>query len=502
MLRRFAPLALAAGLLLVAACDSSDPNFTTPPPATPDPFDPLTADFDTVDVDYAFVQPLLEARGVFPALQAADGDYAWAAVFAAEEGASIVPFNADASLLVRLAESDLTASETAPYAVQSLEDDEIRYLRRWIEAGARSADGTLPYADARKLLYVCNQLAGRVSILDAERFRTIREVDLADHGFAGGDMGALPHDVAVAPDGGSWYLTMIAENKTVRFSSSLTMDPSEPAYLLAESESETGGGDFAKPGMVEVVAGGPVLVGRSFSDNTGSTSIAAMDPETLEFSEIALPYSRPHAVGAVPGGRYALSSSLAEENRAALIDLEADGGPEIVDIALLETGPTALVQFAVAPDASRAVLTSQLTGELVLLSLSETELVQTGSVAVGLQPWHPIYAPDGSAVYVPNRASHTVSFVDPAAGAVTRTVSDPRFSQPHGAAVSDDGATLFVSHRNTADLGADQVNYTSRYALGTPVGLVTRIDTETGEVTGVVETGLWASGMAYYAPGN
>ena len=511
MLSRSVPAALAAGLLLFAACDSADPNFDTPPPMPPVPppvFNPLTADFDTVDVDYAFVQPLLEARAVFPALQAANGDYAWASVFAAAEGESIVPFNADASLLIRLAESDL--ADTAPYAVQALEEDEVRYLRRWIEAGARSTDGALPYADTEKLLYVCNQLAGRVSIVDAERFRTIRMVDLADHGFAGGMMGALPHDVAVAPDGGSWYVSMIAADRTARFSSSLQMDPSDPAYLLAASTPLVGMEPFAKPGMVELAAGGPVLVGRSFSDVSGSTSIAEMDPQTLDFTLIPLPYSRPHAVGAVPGGRYALSASLAEADRVALIDLDAPGEPEIVDVLPLTTGPTALVQFAVAPDASRAVLTSQLTGELILLGLSglgtsSAEVTQTGTVAVGQQPWHPIFAPDGRAVYVPNRQSHTVSFVDPVAGTVTRTVQDARFSQPHGAAVSDDGRTLYVSHRNTlTELGEGAIRYTPRYALGpqTATGLVTAIDTQTGQVTGVVETGAWASGMAYYAPAN
>ena len=504
---RSASLALAAGLALaVAGCDSSDPNFTTPPALPPAPapsFDPLTADFDTVAVDYAFVQPLLEARGVFPALQAAGGGYAWASVFAAEEGESIVPFNADASLLIRLAESGL--AETAPYAVQALQDDEIRYLRRWIEAGARSADGTLPYADAAKLLYVCNQLAGRVSVIDAERFRTIRMVDLADHGFVGGMMGAAPHDVAVAPDGDSWYVTMIFADRTARFSSSLTMDPSDPAYLLATSAPSLAGSQpFAKPGMIEVVAGGPVLVGRSFSDVSGSMTIAQMDPETLVFTEIPVPYAKPHAIGAVPGGRYVLSASLAESDRLVSIDLEATGGPE-ARVLPLTTDPTALVQFAVAPDASQAVLTSQLTSQLLLLSLApDGQLTRTGAVSVGQQPWHPIYAPSGAAVYVPNRQSHTVSFVDPAAGTVTRTVTDARFSQPHGAAISDDGRTLFVSHRNTDQLGDDQVRYTPRYALGpqTATALVTAIDTETGAVTGVVETGAWASGMAYYAPGN
>ena len=510
MLHRSAPAALAAGLLLFAACDSSGPNFTTPtppaPPAPPAPvFDPLTADFDTVDVDYAFVQPLLEARDVFPSIGAADDGYSWASLFQAAEGESIIPFNADASLLIRLAESDLGEAETAPYAVQSLDADEVRYLRRWIEAGARSADGSIPYADAEKLLYVCNQLAGRVSIIDAERLRTIRMVDLPDHGFVGGMMGAAPHDVAVAPDGDSWYLTMIFEDATARFSTSLTMDPSDDAYLLATSEpAEAGAGAFTKPGMIEVADDGPVVVGRSFSDLSGSQSIATMDPQTLAFTEIPLPYTRPHAVGAVPGGRYVLSASLAEAQQAALIDLEADGGPEITALAPLTTAPTALVQFAVAPDAASAVLTSQLTSEIILLDLDLAggSVSQAGVVGVGQQPWHPIYSPDGSRVYVPNRQSNSVSFVDPAAGTVTRTVTDPRFSQPHGATISDDGRTLFVSHRNTeSELGAQGMRYTPRYALGpnTATALVTAIDTETGAVVAAIETGAWASGMAYYA---
>ena len=494
--------ALVLGVLLVG-CDSAKPIVATP-------FDPAAVDYDALEtVDYdAHVRPLLAARHVFGpagAGAASPEAYAYDAVFESDWGATIVPFDATSPFL-RLASETLVEGLENPYPnLATLEADEVRFLTRWIEAGAPDSDGSPAYSDATNLLYVCNQLAGRVAIVDTDRMRTIRHVYFAE---LGQPADARPHHVVAEPDGSAWYVALISggdgSGAVLKLSGSLDPDPGDASTLLATSAP----GAFEKPGMLALdVTEGRLLAGRSFSASATSNGVAEFtDLGTLAFDVVSTPPYHPHAIEVTPDGAFFLSAGLSSPNRILMYDAATQ---DVVAQEPVADG-LAFVQFAVASTGRTAVLTSQLSGELFVLGLDPDapSVSVTRRIPVGQQPWHPVFAPDDRTVYVPNRLSNSVSFVDLAAGAVARTVENPEagpavFSQPHGAALSADGATLFVSNRNLMMSGDALYQAPLRFvqADGTPEPVdlysqVVAIDTQTGAVEAVLQQGRWSSGLA------
>src|SRR5690554_935319 len=232
----FARMSLVLALALcVLGCDAAEVSGPDP-----SPFDPDTVDFDQVQrLSFSeYVQPLLAARDAF-APEATDeagdlADYAWDAIFASEAGATIVPFDEEGSLLIRFVE-DLPEDAAIPYPnLRRLQDDEVRYLKRWVEAGAKNDAGHVPYADSEHLLFAAIQGENHVAIIDAQARRVIRRIYLDDHGIESRPYG--PHHIVFAPDASAWYVSLISAGVVAKLSMDLTMDPSDPAYLLAASD--------------------------------------------------------------------------------------------------------------------------------------------------------------------------------------------------------------------------------------------------------------------------
>jgi YVTN family beta-propeller protein len=565
-MRLIALLALCAAVSLVG-CDTTGPLVDCPGGANcpGDALDPDTVDFDQIaDLDFGrFVRPILAKRNALaPEASDAPADPAsvtYEAVLEAGPSGTIVPFDAGASLLVRLAEEALAPDSEDPLPnLRSLQDDEVRYLRRWIEDGARRTPEAAPaYADAQTLLYVCNQFAGRVSVVDVERQRIVRNVYFEE---LGQPAEAKPHHVVVEPDGSAWYVALIAGSdggSVLKLSSSLTMDPASGDYLLAEEVPPNGEGTFQKPGMLAFdPAQTRLFAGRSFSADPTSSGIGRFDPATMTFETLPTPDVHPHALGVSRDGRYAFTAALTSQSGSTDAYVMDAATGDLVDRESVP-GALAFVHYAVSPDGETVVLTSQTGGALYVFDFDTAsgDLSLRGSVDTGEQPWHPVFSPDGAQVYVPNRLSNSVAVVDPAALTLTATYADGLpFSQPHGTALSADGAVLFVSSRNFvmpmmggmqmapapeasgemdhegmdhsemdhSDMDHEGMDHGDDMAMampaiawtppirflqadGSPEPLdlyanVAMMDTETGALLGVLQTGRWASGLALFDP--
>ena len=499
MLRLLPALALA---LAVSACDS-DPYVECPGVADCPPldFDPSTVDYDTVaSLDYeTVVQPLLQARDPLGLTS-----YSYGALLASDAGAAIVPFDAAASPLVRLATEALADGVDDPYpGIQRLEDDEVRLLERWIEDGARGADGAPAYADAERVLYVCNQLAGRVAVVDVDRERTIRHVDFE---ALGQPANAKPHHVLA--DGDAWYVTLIdgtGGGSVLKLRADLALDPASPSLVLAEETPPTGEATFQKPGMLALDRErGRLYVGKSFSADATTNQIAAfgdLGALTFETYQPGPGAIHPHAVGVSADGQFVYTAALTSTGgETEVFVLEAETGDLVQRLAL--PGQLAFVHFAVSEEV--VALTSQTGDALYLFDAgADGQLTLRSAVPVGGQPWHVSLSPDGQRAYVPNRTSNTLSVVDPGAGAVVQTVTSDAFSQPHGTAVSSDGALLFVTSRNLAMTGAASWVPPLRFVVdgeeepADAYGNVAILDAASGTVRAVIPQGRFASGVAY-----
>lgn len=475
-------LGTVLGLALFTGCGSNEI-------VEPDPID--YASIQTPEFA-AHVQPFLtEACASCHGGEATEAGLdvtSWAALLdGSDQGEALIAYDSANSLLVELATK---LPEDHPlYEAHRLSEDEVAFLQRWIDQGAKGPGGEVPFADVGNRLYVCNQMAGQVSIIDLDRLVVARNVSFADYG---GPMATNPHDVDVDPDGSRWYVALINANRVLQYDASTN-------EVAAEAVLDP----TFKPGMLALnPSDGRIYAGRSFSDLSGGQSIYAIDRDGMTPTEVPVPYTRPHPIAVNTAGTHLLSGSLAD-NVLASFDLGDVDDIELADLITVEGPEKAFVHYAVGPDGGVAAVTSQLSQELYFLDISDPENLQILGIAdVGEQPWHPTYSPDGSRVYVPNRLGNSVSVVDatnPSAPSVTATVEDERFAMPHGSAITGDGRYLFVSNRNQ-EFGDGTVRYTPRYDFGdnVMVGHVAVIDTQSLEVVKVIEVEEFASGLALY----
>ena len=333
------------------------------------------------------------------------------------------------------------------------------------------------------LLYVTNQNGASVSVIDVGRREETARVDLQELGFG---PNAKPHDTALEPDGSFWFVSLIGENRVLKFD--------RENNLVGQVEMEVPGLVVAHPTRDLLV------VGRSMSAVNPPSSVALIRRSDMTLlDEIEVLFARPHA-NAV-NGRYAYSASLAE-NRIGVIDLDS-GDVELIDLpqpATIDTAgmehaehagmtPHTLVEFAISPDHRWMVAGGQISGVLMVFDLADPaapQLVQR--VQIGGAPWHPAFTPDGRYVYVPLNRANQVAVVDTGTWEVVDRIEGRGIAEPHGAAPSPDGRWMFISNNNLE----------GTYVATGPdsaVGTVTVVDTDTREIVEVIEVGPYATGL-------
>ncbi|UCC25662.1 MAG: YncE family protein [Gemmatimonadales bacterium] len=341
-----------------------------------------------------------------------------------------------------------------------------------------AAGGDLQAQD-QSLLYVAVQGDAQVAIVDMAELEEVARIDLQTLGFTAN---AKPHHVAVEADGSHWYLSLIGENRVLKFD--------RENRLVAQAE-------FEVPGMLAVHPSRDLLlVGRSMSAVSPPQRIGAITRSTMEVEEVDVFFPRPHAIAVSPDGQRVYTASLAV-NQMGAVDLET------LDLTLTDLeGPVhTLVQFAVSPDGSTLVGTAQLTGRLLIFDLTDPEHpALRDQVEVGRQPWHPVFGADGRTVYFGVKLDNRVVAVDVTTGEVVWSTDHPGLSAPHGAAVSPDGRFLFVSSNGPGGMAMDpehEMHEGEEHGAMHPAetGTITVLDTSDGTVVKVLEMGTNTTGV-------
>ena len=514
-------LAAAVGALALAGCGTAG---TVGAPATPPAaasFDPSAVDYDAVaSLDYGqYVRPLLAARNVLSPTEGGVGDpadYDLTDVVMAGPSGFVVPFDAEGSLMLRFVR-DLPATAAIPFPnLRDLEPDELRYLARWIEGGARDGDA-VPFADATDLLFAGVQGENHVAIVDAGTLRLIRRIDFDDHGVPSAPYG--PHHFAFEPDGSAAYVSLVSAGVVAKVSLDLAMDPSDPAFLLGQTER----GAFATPGMMSLdPSSRRLFVGRSTLSDPLANGFGVLDRETMAVELVATPFNVPHALAATPDGRYAITAELtgtqalsralvydAQTGDARIVPVPSDGAPrELIHFSILGAHHMGSMAGHHMGDAGGAgypytvTLTSRSTDEVLFFSLSEDgELTMTGSAPAGNGPYHAHANHDGSDLLIPDQRGDSVTILDAKSRERVRLVdtSAPAgpLSQPHSPAPSMDGTRFFVTSSNLD--GA----WTPEFLFQAPGGAAQGPEafgnlaafSPDGRVLGVVQLGAYPSGL-------
>lgn len=323
-------------------------------------------------------------------------------------------------------------------------------------------------------VYVTNQDDASVSVFDAASLEALGTVDLGTLGFSSN---AKPHHVAVEPDGSFWYVSLIGENRVLKFD--------RENRLVDQAE-------FEVPGMLALdVSSDRLYVGRSMSAVNPPQRIGVIDRASMTVEEIPVLYPRPHALTPHPTHGVVYSASLAENTMAVVDPVEEESEIVAIDPPPVGHGGHAvhtLVQFAVSPDGSTMVGTGEMSNAMLVFDLADpTSPRLVKQVAVEARPWHPVFSPDGRWVWFANKGANSVTVVDSRDWTVADVVRGEGLAEPHGAAIPDDGRYVFISSNNLNGEYADAP------------GTLTVIDAATREIVRVLPVGANATGVGTQA---
>ena len=326
------------------------------------------------------------------------------------------------------------------------------------------------------LLYVCVQDEAEVAILDMDTREVVHTVSLTELGYS---ERSQPHHIVVEPDGSHWYVSLIGDDRVLKFDRS--------NQVVGEFRMET-------PGMLALDPDGTLLaVSRSMSAVNPPRRIALVDRTTMESDELDIFFSQPHAMLLGAGGEHAYTASLGE-NRMAAIELATER-VELVDF----DGPMhAVVQFALSPDGRWMAGSGEMSGQLLIFDLEEPLQPRLAhSIEVGHMAFDPMFTPDGSQVWVPVKHTDDVVVVDTGSWEIVTRIAGEGLDAPHAILFSPDGGSAFVSNNNK-----------NPHAMHGPVeddggdGAVVVIDTGTFEIERVIRLGRNVTGIGKRAGGE
>lgn len=325
--------------------------------------------------------------------------------------------------------------------------------------------------ETTQYIYVCNQGSATISVIDASTNEVAETLDLQKLGFSAN---AKPHHAIAEPDGSYWYVTLIGENRVLKFN--------RDNELEASAELEV-------PGLMAMHPNKDILyVGRSMSAVNPPQSfvvVSRTDMEVLE--EVDLFFTRPHAIAATPNGDWTFIGSLSV-NQIISTNIETEES----DLFNVPGVTHTFVNFAITPDGNTMIATGQVSGQLLFFDISAPEAPQmTGSVKVGSQPWHPVISEDGKFAYFANKQDHSVSVVNLESRTVEATIKGNGLAQPHGAALSANGKYLYITNNNLDGT----YNPRGEENIENLPGTIVIIDTETNDIIKVIEVGRYPSGI-------
>ncbi|CAN5620831.1 YncE family protein [soil metagenome] len=338
--------------------------------------------------------------------------------------------------------------------------------------GAVALPAGVPAFDAagRDFLVVCVQDEARVAILDMGTFEVVHTIDLEALGYS---ERAQPHYAVVEPDGSHFYVTLIGENRVVKFDRTYRVVGEAPMQAAGMLALETGGDRL--------------FVSRSMSAVNPPQRIGIVDRRTMEIEELDIFFAQPHAIVVDREGRFAYTASLGV-NQAASVELET----ERVTLVDLEGPNHVIVQFAISPDGRWMAGSGEMSGELVVLDLATDRANPpvVRRVPVGHMAFDPTFSPDGRQVWVPVKHTDEVVVLETAGWEEVRRISGSGIDAPHQVVFSHDGALAFVSN-----------NHKNPHAMHGPVeddggnGTVVVVNAETGAIVEVVQLGRNVTGI-------
>lgn len=398
-----------------------------------------------------------------------------------ENGAMVIPFQPKFSHLFQHLHTDTTLSPVAsplmPIGRNPLSRQEVMAIYNWIQNGARNRDGKVPFEESSSKIYVTNQAADLVAVIDKRTGLLMRYVDVSAEGGISQNPLQSPHYVTISHNKKYWYVSLIAKGEVWKFDAEADTllakvnVGSSPAHILCSPDDST-------------------LYVSNFS--ASANRITIVDATTMTVKRVSPPINTaPHGLALSRNGRWLYATAF-ESDRIFELDLQTFSTRQF---SLRRPGEPSMrnyrpYQVTLSPDEKKLFVTcngdATFDGDLRIIDL---ETLDVKAVTVGKYPILMDYTPDKSRLYVANRNSNSVSVVDVQSEVVVATIENVGI-QPHGLAVSSDG---FVYVSNESLIGFVGHHPTDG---GFRAGTSSIIDSRTNQVIKVVEMLSFPAGVA------
>jgi YVTN family beta-propeller protein len=276
-------------------------------------------------------------------------------------------------------------------------------------------------------------------------------------------VGQAPQGLAVSPGGGPVFVAntgsrtiSVIDQGAATVSASLPM-PGTPRYVTVSpdglrayvsmysgegADSAVAAIDLASGSVTALVPSSPepyaltaAPTGDVYVPSHGSSSVAILDGQTLEFGRSVTVEPNPHSVAFSPSGERAYSANH-ESDSISVIDVASNTVVTTVDVG---RSPHAL---AASPDGRLVAVANYDDGTISFVETIGNRTTMT--IPAGPTPQHLTFSADSRRLYVVNEDTDVVTTVDVAAGAVMATT--PVGRSPRFVVATSDGTTLYVSN--------------------------------------------------------
>lgn len=312
-------------------------------------------------------------------------------------------------------------------------------------------------------IYVANEEDGTISVINAETREVIETIDLKDKNVFGNDVMLMPHNVQVAPNGESVWVTGVP------------MEEGEEEQVIVIDPMKNKIKERIKVGKDQHLAH-VVLDNESkyayVTANEGNCVIKIDAKKRKEVSRIDLGSGRaPHGLRYYNGKLYVANM---DGNSLAIVDV---GSNQVTEVAL---GGVA-VQTAVSPDGQNVYVSLYDTKEVVRINISSLTVTRLALPSSAQGPIQLYPTPNSSMLYVCDQGglmsrptNNKVYVIDLASFSINDSITAG--NKVHGVVVDDMGARAYVT--NTAD------------------NTVSVIDVGTGDVLATIGVGMEPNGIA------